>query len=183
MQQFEVILKNEKTKQYNWFAIFLIVINGVGICLFLLKENYQKLTENPMGFPVIISSACLIISILIFPRFKKGDYPIYFISVAIISYWVILKQWWIAIAMLFMLLLYYVSKKKLKVIIDSSDILYPSFPVKKFKWNKLNNIILKDGLLTIDLKSNKIIQQFIDEKNKAVDENEFNDFCRQQLSK
>ncbi|HRX94260.1 MAG TPA: hypothetical protein P5158_09100, partial [Chitinophagaceae bacterium] len=60
---------------------------------------------------------------------------------------------------------------------------YPSFPVTKIQWNELNNIILKDEVLTIDLKSNKLIQHSIGNANNSVNEEEFNEFCRQQLSK
>ena len=58
-----------------------------------------------------------------------------------------------------------------------------SVPKKHIEWSQLNNIILKDGLLTIDFKNNKFIQQFIDDTNTALNEQEFNDFCGQQLNK
>ena len=43
--------------------------------------------------------------------------------------------------------------------------------------------MLKDGLLTIDSKDNKVIQQLIDEEKTKIDEKEFNDFCKDQLRK
>ena len=42
-------------------------------------------------------------------------------------------------------------------------------------------MILKDDLLTIDFKNNKIIQQLIEKTEHPVDEKEFNDFCSKQL--
>ncbi|MEP7109041.1 MAG: hypothetical protein ABI760_13695 [Ferruginibacter sp.] len=47
-----------------------------------------------------------------------------------------------------------------------------------YQWNEFSNIILKDSLLTLDFKNNKLMQVIIDENEKAVDENAFNDFCR-----
>ena len=47
-----------------------------------------------------------------------------------------------------------------------------------YSWNEFSNIILKDGLLTLDFKNNKLIQVAIDEEKMTVDENEFNEFCR-----
>ena len=47
-----------------------------------------------------------------------------------------------------------------------------------YHWNEFSNIILKDGLLTLDFKNNKLLQVTIDETKMAVDENEFNEFCR-----
>jgi hypothetical protein len=75
--------------------------------------------------------------------------------------------------------LYNLSKRKLKVSF-ANQIIYPSFPTRIIQWNELNNVILKDGLLTIDFKNNKIIQQLIKHSN-AINEKEFNEFCKQQL--
>ncbi len=43
------------------------------------------------------------------------------------------------------------------------------------EWSGFNNIILKDNLLTLDFKNNKLLQLNITENN--VDENSFNTFC------
>ena len=75
--------------------------------------------------------------------------------------------------------LYSLSKRKLKVSF-ADQIIYPSIPVRIIQWNELNNVILKDGLLTIDFKNNKIIQQLIKHSNQ-INEKEFNDFCKEQL--
>lgn len=52
------------------------------------------------------------------------------------------------------------------------------FASPAYQWNEFSNIILKDNLLTLDFKNNKLIQVSIDEKQKAIDENAFNDFCK-----
>ena len=43
---------------------------------------------------------------------------------------------------------------------------------------------MKDGLLTLDFKNNKLIQVLVgkDKNNKEIDEGDFNDFCRKHLS-
>ena len=48
--------------------------------------------------------------------------------------------------------------------------------------NEINNIVLKDGLLTIDLKNNKLIQKEVNDEVLPSDEHDFNEFCRQRLS-
>jgi hypothetical protein len=50
-----------------------------------------------------------------------------------------------------------------------------------FSWAALENVILKDNLLTIDFKTNKLIQVEIIETNRMVDEAEFNLFCTEHL--
>jgi len=45
-----------------------------------------------------------------------------------------------------------------------------------YDWEKFSNIILKDNLLTLDFKNNKVLQLEVDEKT-AIDEKKFNGFC------
>ena len=44
-------------------------------------------------------------------------------------------------------------------------------------WDEFNNIILKDNLLTLDFKNNKLLQLTIIENETMVDEGSFNHFC------
>lgn len=97
--------------------------------------------------------------------------------------WFQTGYWWIAIITFILGTLYLIAKRPLLVSIIKENISYPSFPKKKLSWSELNNIILKDGLLTIDLKNNSFIQQTVDENKTSVNEQEFNDFCKQQLNK
>jgi hypothetical protein len=55
-----------------------------------------------------------------------------------------------------------------------------NFPVKEFEWNSLNNVILKDRILTLDFKDNKIIQAEI-ERSQSINEQQFNLFAQSQL--
>lgn len=45
------------------------------------------------------------------------------------------------------------------------------------EWSEFNNIILKDNLLTLDFKNNKLLQLSINESESSVDEYSFNTFC------
>src|SRR4029079_4341510 len=73
------------------------------------------------------------------------------------------------------------TRRQLFVRVDKNCVEYPSFIFKRVLWKDISNLILKDGILTIDFKNNKIFQQLIDEKMQSINEKEFNDFCRQQL--
>ena len=47
----------------------------------------------------------------------------------------------------------------------------------------MGNVVLKDGILTLDFKSNKIFQSELKENETPVDEQKFNQFCTEQLQK
>ena len=52
---------------------------------------------------------------------------------------------------------------------------------KSVSWDQLSNVMLKDGLLTIDYRSNKIMQAEIVDLAGMINEKDFNEFCSQRL--
>jgi hypothetical protein len=72
--------------------------------------------------------------------------------------------------------------KKVKVELDTAAIIvHYVFYKKTFLWVELNNVILKDRILTVDFKSNKLLQSEIAEESFEIDEKKFNRFCTDQL--
>jgi hypothetical protein len=64
------------------------------------------------------------------------------------------------------------------------EIVLNGIRTRKISWSELNNVVLKDGLLTIDFKNNKLFQQEVDDQEDDDydgSEDEFNAFCHQQL--
>ncbi len=55
------------------------------------------------------------------------------------------------------------------------------FKTAVFQWDDMDNVILKDNLLTIDFKTNKLIQVEIADQSRVVDEAAFNLFCIEQM--
>jgi hypothetical protein len=53
------------------------------------------------------------------------------------------------------------------------------FPGKKYQWNQFSNIVLKDNILTLDFKNNKLLQAEITTIN--INEDAFNTFAKEQL--
>ncbi len=65
---------------------------------------------------------------------------------------------------------------------SENEISFNTFPRKVLQWNEINNALIKDGLITIDLKNNKLFQKEIDGFVSADVEKEFNDFCKQHIN-
>jgi hypothetical protein len=55
------------------------------------------------------------------------------------------------------------------------------FNKKKYSWDNCSNIIVKDGLLTIDFKNNHLLQLPIDENISVIKLNEFNSFVLKKI--
>jgi hypothetical protein len=179
MQKFELEINNEKVKSYDRFAAFIFLLNAAAIAG-SLYAMYGSAGNNKFGF---ISMIVLLLAILIyiFNTFKKNN-EILFLSAAlgIFLYWIFTGYWWVGVIMLFLFGLYLVSKRKLIVNVEPDKIIYPAFPKRIIAWDELNNVILKDGLLTIDFKNDKLIQAAI--INTETNEKDFNDFCNRQLN-
>jgi hypothetical protein len=177
MQSFKLVLKNEKTRQYQVFAMLLILLN----CAVLAFMAFS----NPA-----IRYRCLASIALILLLFAAGNYFskegrkinakagaafILVLTYAGLGYWTFTG------AALLSGALYVISVRKLTVVFRPDHISYPFVFNKTIHWQELSNVILKDGLLTIDFKNNRIIQQLIDKTYPSANEKEFNEFCRSRL--
>lgn len=72
-------------------------------------------------------------------------------------------------------------KSALEIEFDENEVVIKRIFKTHKPWNFISNIILKDGLLTIDYKNNKIFQKEIADEVSPELEKEFNEFCRLQL--
>jgi hypothetical protein len=61
------------------------------------------------------------------------------------------------------------------------QVIINSFPKKTFSWVDVENVMIRDNLFTLDLRNNKMIQKQLDEPIEADLEQEFNQFCKEQL--
>jgi hypothetical protein len=181
INNYELHLKNEKIKSYNQVTFFILLINLSLFVLFAIQSP-GKQTK------IFFFAAAVILLVLLVLRFlsKKSENNIsYIYSYAGIllasTAWIIIGKWWAGAVCFFLFVFYQLSRKDLSAQFNSNYIKYTSFPVRSIDWMELNNVVLKDGILTLDFKSNKILQAEIDDITNSVNEKDFNDFCSQQL--
>jgi hypothetical protein len=131
---------------------------------------------------VTLASAVATVIAFAFPNkpWKKELRFLITMIVAAIT-WTLAGYWWATILSIVLVFLYDRSRQPLAVTIDAGGVKYPSFPIKHLSWAELSNVVLRDGILTIDFRNNHIIQQELDENMDAPNATDFNEFCRQQL--
>lgn len=178
------ILKNEKTKNYRMVSQLLVIFNLLGF-VFLLIKNETTIAKNYSVFFGILITAVYTFFTIVEWLSKKPlpDFWHRMVFAFCALTWLKEGYWWLAIILLVFIALDIIAHRKLVVKISEKKIEIPYFPEKKADWNEMSNVILKDGLLTIDFKNNKILQQMILNSDWDVNEKEFNEFCRQQLNK
>ena len=177
MQQFELILKNDKIKLYRNIAWIFLLLN-IAVFIFLMFFDVYR-------YPALAFTVAL--GIYLFMRwylFKSGkanillDEFVFFIPAA---GWFGLHSYMIAIGCLLMGILYKLSLQQIRFVFSRANITKMNFPKKEFNWNEFNNVKLKDYILTLDFKNNKLVQ--IEIGNRDINEVDFNSFAQLQLNK
>lgn len=177
---FIITLKNEKRKLYSQIGVFILL----GL---MLAYSYRRFAEHQFQFTykILLLPIAFLLFILLYRFYKntKHQFGLEVFFVVTVGAALSAKDFWLAGISFVFFILFLAAVRDKMVCISEKKILYPAFPKRNIQWNELNNMLLKDGLLTLDFKNNKIIQQLADEEKNIPDEEEFNEFCRQQLNK
>lgn len=183
MNQFELALKNEKLLHYHRMAVLLLIVNFAAFIIVAIYATVNN-TRYIAIAGVVTTMLGLAIAYWQYATVKSADdkrnvLGLYFAAIC----WALMQHWAPAVICLLIQLFYSLSVKKQLVTVNVTDVQYPGlFAPATARWDSLNNIVLKDGLLTIDFKNNKIIQAEIIETAKGVDGKAFNSFCQTQLN-
>jgi hypothetical protein len=91
---------------------------------------------------------------------------------------------WVGAFFFILTFLEYQTKRPLEIGFDHDRVVINTLVKQRFDWTAFNNVILKDGLLTLDFKSNRLIQKEVadDDDDDDADEEEFNLYCRGRLA-
>lgn len=183
MNHFVLALKNEKLLYYHRMAVLLLMLNFAAFVIIAIYTGVTA-TRNYAIIGVITTTLGLALAYWQYHSFvktgvdKRNVIGLYFAVIC----WVLMQNWVPAVICLVVQVFYSISIKKQLVNVATDEVQYPGlFVPATAKWNELNNIVLKDGLLTIDFKNNKIIQAEIVEQEPGVNEQAFNQFCTARL--
>lgn len=177
MQQFEIVLKNDKIKSYHLIALFLIFLNLSAFIFFLVARIHFY--ESSVS---ILLLGLYIIYQLYSAKKKNIAFSLNAITFFLLAgTWISLQNYLAAFACVVTGIFYHLSLQKLKFVFNENCVKRMNFPTAEYGWNKLSNVILKDTILTIDFTNNKLIQSEI-ENEKDIDETKFNEFVQSYLN-
>jgi len=177
-----VVLKNQHSRYINILGFLLAFLSIV----FFVKE---LLDPGQTGFVYLIGVLFIagVLSWNIYHSVYKGK-KVYYSRALLIAALVWMKMpyfQWLVFVLIILALLEYQAKYAIEIGFSDHQIMFNTIFKKKYRWSDFTNIILKDGLLTLDFANNKILQRQIedDDDEDDADEQEFNEYCRKQLSK
>ncbi len=176
-----VTLKNPASWQYNAFGFLLNLVS----CVFFTREFVFVESKNIF----LIAGILLVIGFLIWNiiRMRQGHH-VFFNRAYLISalLWIKMPYMeWLFVAFILLAILERQVKLPLEIGFSETQVVFNTLFRKRYDWSQLSNVVLKDGLLTIDFMNNRLLQREVDdeEDEEEVSEEEFNAFCRAQLQK
>ncbi|MEI9959464.1 MAG: hypothetical protein WDM90_24805 [Ferruginibacter sp.] len=182
MNQFTFTLKDNTQKAFNsffWFLYFLHLIAA-----FVIVINTKDKFQNNCAIAAIV----VFIVLIALYYLLKNKISLYYFQLAVfavmILFWLLQMAWLAAIIMLAIIAFsFFVLKRKSTAIFNKETVaIVRSLLKKTYQWKDIENVVLKDNLLSIDLKNNHLIQVEIAAESYSVDETSFNQFCSQLLS-
>ena len=178
--QYVVVLKNQHSKYINILGFLL----GLLSIVFFVKELFEP---GQTGFVYLVGVVFIagVLAWNVFQSVYKGK-KVYYSRALLIAALVWMKMpyyQWLSFAFIILALLEYQAKYAIEIGFSDHEIKFNTLLKKKYRWIDFTNIVLKDGLLTLDFANNKILQREIedDDEEDDADEREFNDYCRRQL--
>ncbi|MBY0535363.1 MAG: hypothetical protein K2P88_05880 [Chitinophagaceae bacterium] len=175
---FVVAIKNKQTLAYNIFGNLLSIIS---IAFFI-----QQIISNPdHNLPFLLGSiGVAVVLVWNFLELRKGR-KVHYSRALLIAALVWMKMPfmnWIFFLFIALAFAEYQAKYSIEIGFSDEHVLINNLFKKRLPWTEFNNIILKDGILTLDYKNNKVHQLEVeDDEDDDGDEDEFNDYCTQRI--
>ena len=176
MSDYQIILKNKKIRPYRLIAFLILLLNAAILLYFL----WLPLKRSAAILSLIILS---IYFLLQWNYIRKGKQVFFFnefIFFILGICWVNLANYY-AVAINFVIgFLFYLAIQKLSIFFSNKGVTFNFFPKKEYAWNQFSNVVLKDGLLTLDFKNNKLFQGEVEDETE-INEKEFNSFANMEI--
>lgn len=176
-----VTLRKNVDGKINAISIILLFIS---ICIFFFTAIRLWGTANQQ-----ISIICFIITAIIIAWIFLGlftskvkNYRLALLLAGAFFFFKPFEFTWLGILFIVIALLEKQAKFPQEIGFDEEGVTTNSVPSRFYPWTDLKNVLIKDNLLTIDFKSNRLYQKEIQNKVPKTMEEEFNSFCQRKLT-
>ena len=178
MQQFEIILKNNKQRSYHMIALINLILNTL---IFVFLSFYDL-------FRTVALSSVFAIGLYLLLRWyvvkKQTSIPFFdeFVFFIPAMCWFGFHNYLLMGILIILGILYRISIQKIQFLFTRSSVIKTNFPKKTFEWKSFSNVVLRDNILTMDFKNNHLIQSEIEDPEK-INQHDFNEFIQSKINK
>jgi NADH:ubiquinone oxidoreductase subunit 5 (subunit L)/multisubunit Na+/H+ antiporter MnhA subunit len=178
-------ITNRKKYYYTVFANILLLICFVLYAL--VKYNLYKNNQcNSLWVCIILPFFILLIFLvrLFFVFTKRNlEYTNFHLALLATVCWASIGNWLPACIILAFGLFEYLVNRDAICSINKNGVQISTIPAKKYTWDTIENVLLKNGYFTLDLKNNKLFQVDISEEVIPFDEKDLEDYVERNLKK
>lgn len=180
MIQYKIEIPDEKQKTYKIFTFIMLTLNFLGFGYVFLRTFGLASLFAIAG--LVLTTPAWLYYIINKKHFKTPILETTFIASSIL--WLYFGNIWMGILLMLFSIIGLFTNKKPSITFLQNEIIFPSFPQKKYSWKEIEQVIWKDDILTLDLKNNNLFQFKIENDfAQKFPINEFNEFCLEMISK
>lgn len=167
MDQIKIGIKKTDQRSLGRVTIFIGIIHAV---IFLAAYIYRGLSVIPF-----ITTTVALIVILLSAKFTLLKIMKDLLYLLFMLLWIYLDNYFMAMLNILLFIFSYQSSQQMYFLFTKKNITRTGFFPKTYEWSSLNNVMLKDEVLTLDFKNNKMIQ--VESVEPHVKEEYFNNFA------
>ena len=174
-----IVCKSPDFKNIDRISQFMLLLSIVGFSFGIYKGFFVK-----PSLIIAIMTSVICWSIFCVYQKKQGGIPYYRLGLLFASWGWFLMPNVLIISGIYLIGALFERQVKFpyEIAFDPAGIVINTFPKKHIPWQAIQNALIKDDVITIDFKNNKIIQKDINEPVSDAVTNEFNSFCAQQIT-
>jgi hypothetical protein len=170
-----IVLKNETSRYVNVFGFLLVTGSAI---LFAREMIFRGMIIVPYLVGIIFIVGLLLWNVYVYFRTDKEIYYSRALLIAGIVWTRMPYFEWLVFVFSFLALLEYQAKRPAEIGFASDHIMINKLFRKKVKWDEIDNVVLRDGWLTIDFKNNRVLQRQIDTGENEAGDEEFNEWVK-----
>ncbi len=174
--QFRITLKNNKVRSYYIISALIAILHIAVFSFLLFSEKYF--------YDAVVSLFLLLLYLgmrFYMTRKSNGRFYIDQLTYLILAgSWLVMRNYELVAICIVLGILYHFSVQKIQFLFTNKCIRKTNFPAITYSWETVDNVVLRDNILTIDFSDNRMIQCEIDDDNN-INEREFNIFVKEQL--
>ncbi len=188
MSRYNYIITIKEPDYKKWDAVtFLMLVLAVAFFSYVAVHQWSSAVYHNVAILLV----AITIFIALWSTFRyisaKQNNAIAYYRVALFAAalgWFVepVNNYWMAGLFLIAALLERQVKFPQEIGVDESGITFNTLPQKEIAWKDISNLLLKEGILTVDYKNNKLFQQEIESEISPSMEKEFNQYCREMLA-
>lgn len=174
-----VVTRNKNTGAVNLVGIF------ISLATIFVSLN-QLLTSREADWLIIIFTILVTFMLIRNIVLIRKGHEVNFLYAALLAgiiFFRIPSMAWLGVAIIAVGILEKFARKPLEIGFSSGQIVFNTLIRRKIRWSEVSNVVLKDGLLTIDFKNNRLFQSevLLDDEWEAGEE-EFNQWAKERVN-